>query len=52
MKDPSALDLLGAKNLMLNILAGNLDDKGPSFRKLRCLDARTVTQEFPAGTGQ
>jgi hypothetical protein len=49
--DPSTLDLLGAKNLIPNLLVGNLDDKGPSL-------ARSVTvwvcerQEPPTGTGQ
>jgi hypothetical protein len=34
-QDPKALDLLGSKNLILNPFAGNLDDKGSSFKKRR-----------------
>jgi hypothetical protein len=46
--DPGALDLLGTKNLILNLLARNLDDTGRSFSK----KLLSVTQESPAGTGQ
>jgi len=48
---PVANAISGAMDLILNFLAGNLDDNGPSFgKKFHCLGVRTVARESPPRT--